>query len=118
MTFKEYMKQLTGYEVKTTFWEDFIIAEKFGEKEIRDTYKRAFEEWKTNTEYITELVLVLNYKIWNFDALAKKAGISPEDKARYEQYEAVYDELYHECDEWCRENLKGEDAAYYFRTLD
>lgn len=32
-----------GYETKTTFWDDFSIAEMFGINAVRDTYKRAFD---------------------------------------------------------------------------
>ena len=97
--------EMTGYEPKTTFWDDFSIAERFGEKAIRDTYKRAFNEWKSNTEYITELTLILNWKIWRYnekdEALAK-----------------LYNELWEKTDAWCSENLKGDDLAYFYRTLD
>ena len=37
-----------GYESKTTFWEDFTIADYFGKDAIQDTYNRAFKEWKSN----------------------------------------------------------------------
>ena len=40
-------------ELKTTFWQDFSIADRFGSKAIKDTYKRAFDGWKNNTEYVT-----------------------------------------------------------------
>jgi hypothetical protein len=43
--FKSQMAEL-GYNVFTTFWDDFSIADRFGVKGIKDTYKRAFEEWK------------------------------------------------------------------------
>ena len=105
MTFKEFMLDSMGYEVKTTFWEDFSIADRFGISAIKDTYKRAFEEWKDNTEYITELVLVLNHKIWDWDG-------KDEDKAY------IYNDLWLKADQWCRENLKGEDAEYYYRVTD
>ena len=45
MTFREFMKE-NGTEVKTTFWEDFSIAERFGLSAIQDTFNRAFKEWK------------------------------------------------------------------------
>ena len=45
MTFKDFMKE-NGNEVKTTFWEDFSIAERFGLSAIQDTFNRAFKEWK------------------------------------------------------------------------
>ena len=55
-----------GYQPKTTFWMDFSIADKFGIAAIKDTYNRAFKEWKTNHVYLTELVMVLNHKIWQW----------------------------------------------------
>ena len=52
---------MMGYEQKTTFWMDFSIADKFGIAAIKDTYKRAFNAWKDNHVYLTELVMVLNH---------------------------------------------------------
>ena len=49
---------------KTTFFEDFTIADKFGKKAVLDTYQRAFKEWKSDYKYLTELVIALNWKIW------------------------------------------------------
>ena len=43
MTFKEFMKEV-GYDLMTTFWEDFSIADKYGIAGVKDTYKRAFDE--------------------------------------------------------------------------
>jgi len=94
-----------GYETKTTFWQDFSIADMFGVNAVRDTYHRAFTEWHDNIVYVTELSLVLNWKIWQHyqknDALA-----------------TAYDELWRTCDDWCRDNLKGDDTVYYYRTTD
>lgn len=97
---------MTGYEPKTTFWSDFSIAEPFGEKAIRDTYKRAFKEWKNNKEYVTELVMMLNWKIWHHN-----------DKG-HDALAHLYDELWREADEWCMKNLKGDDLQYYIRQTD
>ena len=63
MTFREFMLE-NGYELQTTFWNDFSIADRFGLSAIQDTFNRAFKEWKENYKYLTELVLVLNHKIW------------------------------------------------------
>lgn len=97
--------EMTGYEPQTTFWEDFSIADAFGMEAVRDTFKRAFNEWRDDVEYLTELVMVLNHKGW----------------AWYERNEAMarlYFKLWEEADVWAGENLKGEDAEYYYRTLD
>lgn len=63
MTFREFMQE-NGYDLITTFWEDFSIADKYGVAGVKDTYKRAFSEWKDDYKFFTELTLVLNHKIW------------------------------------------------------
>ena len=96
---------LNAYEPKTTFWMDFSIADKFGLYAIKDTYKRAFNEWKYNHVYLTELVMVLNHKIWQW----------------YETNDAIahlYDTLWREADLWAIENLKGEELEYYYNVTD
>lgn len=37
-----------GYVLKNTFWDDFCVADVFGESAIQDTFNRAFKEWKNN----------------------------------------------------------------------
>lgn len=106
LAFKDWnIEAMTGYKPKTTFYMDFSIADHFGESAIRDTYKRAFKSWKNNVEYLTELVMALNWKIW--EHVDSNPGIA-----------RVYDQLWEEADNWCCENLKGEDLAYYYRTTD
>lgn len=105
MTWSEYMKETCGYETKTIFYDDFTIAERFGINAVKDTYKRAFEEWKTNVEYVTELVMVLNHKIWHhYKTNIKLAN--------------VYNELYDEANDWCWDNLKDDDLDYFYHTTD
>lgn len=57
------IEAMTGYKPRTTFYEDFSIADHFGALAVRDTYCRAFNAWQNNIEYMTELVMVLNWKI-------------------------------------------------------
>lgn len=94
------------YEFKTTFWMDFSIADKFGTDAIKDTYKRAFNEWKFDVVYITELVIVLNWKTFFWW------------ENHNEEYFTLYDSLWARADRWCMKNLKGSDLDYYLRTTD
>lgn len=103
--FYQQLLEQTGYKPKTTFWQDFSIAEWFGENAIRDTYKRAFNEWKSNIEYLTELVMVLNWKIWQLESIN-------------EQIAGVYNELWLEADAYCMDNLTGKELEYYLKTTD
>ena len=57
--------QEIGYEMKTTWWGDFTVAELIdGEKGIKDTFNRAWKYWRDDKIYTTELALVLNWKSW------------------------------------------------------
>ena len=97
--------EMTGYEPKTTFWKDFSIADKFGIDAIKDTYKRAFEEWKENYIYLTELVMVLNHKIWEW--YGKNEAIAQ-----------VYNDIWEKTDVYACENLKGDELDYFYLTTD
>lgn len=106
MTIKTWnIEAMTGYKPITTFYEDFSIADRFGVNAIKDTYKRAFEEWKGDHKYLTELAMALNWKIW-------------EHYDRNNQYAELYNDLWIKTDLWAQNNLEGEELAYYYRTTD
>lgn len=94
------------YEFFTTFFQDFSIADYCGTHAIKDTYKRAFGEWKNNYKYLTELVLVLNHKIWQHY------------KAGNQQFSEIYNELWAEADAYAMDNLKGEELEYFLYITD
>jgi hypothetical protein len=99
------MRLENGYETKTTFWEDFTIADAFGTKAVQDTYDNAFKGWKYNHEYVTELSLVMNWKMFQW----------------YEKNEDLYnlyEKLYYRIDQWCMDNLKGNELEYYLKWTD
>ena len=60
---KQSLEEALGYRLETTFWEEFSIAETYGADAIREHYGMVFNQWKDNLNYMTELVLVLNWKI-------------------------------------------------------
>ena len=91
-----------GYKQITTFFQDFSIADKFGFEAIRDTYNRAFKEWKSDYKYLTELVMVLNWKLWQHYEEHNK------------EYEKLYTELYEKADSYALKNLKGDEFVYFY----
>ena len=99
------MELANGYVMTTTFFQDFEIADRFGVSAIKDTYKRAFNEWKDNHVYLTELVIVLNHSIWKW---YKKNGA----------YAKVYNDLWEQADAYACENLSGEEAKFFYRVTD
>lgn len=95
-----------GYKALTTFWQDFSIADNFGETAVEDTYQRVFKEWKRDYKYLTELVMVLNHKIWQF------YHQGDESMAR------LYNRLWEGADAYAINNLKGEELEYFYKVTD
>lgn len=100
------IEELTGYTPRTTFYEDFSIADNFGTSAVRDTYCRAFNAWQNNIEYMTELVMVLNWKIWEHH------------HSKNYMLAEMYDELWRKADEWVIDHFDGEDLQYFLRTTE
>lgn len=105
MTWEQFMLENCGYQCRTTFWSDFSIADKFGIYAIQDTFNRAFDEWKSNCEYLTELVIVLNHKLWEH---------YKGDKVKSRLYSKLweYTATYASC------HLTGKELDYYLKTTD
>ena len=99
------IESITGYKPISTFWDDFSIADKFGIESIKDTYNRAFREWKHEYKYLTELVIVLNHKIWQW-------------YETNDNYAKLYNTLWKQADSYVIENLKGEELSYYYKVTD
>lgn len=90
----------------TTFHLDFRIAEAFGIEAVKDTFNRAFQEWRTNYLYLTEFVIVLNHRCWMHY-----------DRGNHE-LSKLYADYYHQAHDWACENLKGEEFEHYFSVTD
>lgn len=99
------IEAITGYKPITTFWMDFSIADNFGKSAVKDTFNRAFKEWKDNYKYLIELVMVLNHKIW-------------EHYETNEPLARVYNELWEKAQNYGYEHLKDDELTYFWKTLD
>lgn len=105
MVFQERWLTNMEEEFSTTFWSDFSIADKFGISAVKDTFNRAFNEWKDDYRYLTDLVMVLNHKIWEWYEKDEKLA-------------DLYNELWEKADEYALDNLKGDELTYFIRTTD
>lgn len=106
ITYKDWnIEAMCGYHPITTFYMDFSIADGFGISAIKDTYKRAMDAWKSDYKYLTELVMVLNWKIW-------------EHYESNERLARVYNDLWKKADLYATEHLKGDELTYFYRTTD
>lgn len=72
---------------------------------VTDTFHRAFNEWKDNCVYITELVMVLNHKLAQW--YEKNMELAK-----------LYDKYYHAAACYAEDNLKGAKLQYYYRVTD
>lgn len=105
--FKEYLKEMAGYDKKTTFFGDLSIAERFGKKAVNDTYNNIIKEWIKNLEYITEFCMALNMKAWQmYDN--KKMELSQ-----------LYSNLYYKCIDAIEKHFEGNNKAleYFYNTI-
>lgn len=99
------IEKLTGYKPKTTFYEDFSIADRFNVDAIKDTYKRAFRHWREDVIYLTELVMVLNWKIW-------------EHCETKDEYAVLYNDLWEKTRAYALDNLKDTELEYFIQTTN
>lgn len=97
-----------GYEERTTFMNDFAIAERFGEGAVRDTFDRAMREWGDSMSYLTELCMVTNALCWKFYQEGDM-GLS-----------RAYADMYYECMDRAYEpgRFTYEEREYFFRHVD
>lgn len=92
--------------IDNTFTLDFTIADAFGVDAVKDTYNRAFKEWKHDYKMLTALVVTLNHKIWEHY------------KAENHAYAQVYNDLWEQAQDYAWENLKGDELKYYYNITD
>lgn len=92
--------------VNTTFNMDFSIADRFGIKAVKDTYKRAFKEWKKDIRYLAELTLALNRKCWEHFYKGN------------EELSKLYADYFYEVKNYAYENFNGDDIEFYFNVTD
>lgn len=93
-------------DFQTTFMIDFRIADKFGNAAIKDTFNRAFNEWKGNIKYVTELCVVMNMLCWYWY-----------DKGN-DTRSQIYGDYYYKVRDYVYDNYSGEDTEYFFNMTD
>lgn len=105
--------KLSGYQILTTFFRDFSIAEYCecylnDKNAIRKTFNKAVKEWIKDTVHGTELVLVLKHKCWEHHERGNN------------ELSELYRGLFYEAhDAYCEANKDNDDAmSYFFEVTD
>ena len=118
------LANMSGYERKYTFYSDFSIAEfcevwMHDRGAIVDTFNRVLESWGSSIEAMSEVVLVLNHKIWSFydgvDSSYLKCGEVNRDKIA-----RLYDKLWRKATNFVIEKFGNDKDAmrYYYEVTD
>lgn len=112
------VEEFNGYKPQTNYWDLFSVAEAFGPKEIINVLYECFDDLglaseRPDIKKLTELVMVLNHKIWSHYRDKEPADSLNNLMSR------MYNKLWQDLDSWANENIKNEsDRMYYFETLD
>lgn len=94
--------------IDNTFWEDFTIAEAFGVNAVKDTFKRAFLNWKDDIYMATALTVTVNHKRWQ-----RHANKNTELTELYSNY-------YYKCFDYILEDgrYEADELKYFLRIID
>jgi len=121
---KSILNDLTPYEPKYTFYADFAIAEfcevyMSDKNAIKNTYKNVVESWGDNIEAMTEIVLVLNHKIWSFyeEVDSTYLGVPKETAMKLAE---IYNDLWDKAKDFIYKKFgeNSEAMSYYFSVTD
>lgn len=100
--------------LKFTFVSDFAIADWFGKSEVEDTYKRVKDEWLSDYEAFTEVVIALNMLSWANDALRRQGYDGREEFIK------LYADMYYKAREdfYAKYDGNKEACDYFFEMTD
>ena len=107
----------SGYKRITTFYSDLSIAEWCGGvKAVKETFHDVMKSWINDIKYITEFVISLNWKSWEFAQNAN--NVIPRES--HDALARLYSDLYYKAADMVAKHYKGDEAAmsYYFQMTD
>ena len=102
---------------ETTFRRDFTVAWNVsGIEGVKDTFERAFNEWKDNCKYLVELCVVCNHLCWDLYELAKT-------NASYKEASKFFEECYWKCKDYAfppegESPFTEEEQSFFYNILD
>lgn len=87
----DFYPEAQAWRTRSTFWDDFTLGEVYGGMVgVKDTWRRAFREWRDDAKYLCELAVAVNHKCWWWYERAEAGDERAEELSRY------YADRYHE----------------------
>lgn len=100
------IEEITGYKPLTNIYYDLSVAEETSSEKLSTFIEESFEKYKSNYKLLTELVLALNWKLWeHYDANNMKLA-------------KIYDKYWRKYDCYACSHLKNDELSYYYNTTD
>ncbi len=124
LNWKANLSDMNPYTPKYTFYHDFAIAE-FCEVYMRDkdairkTYNDCIRSYGNNYKALTELIMVLNHKLWAYYQKVDSRYLGIDD-AKAMEFSKLYDTLWKEAQQVLYKNFEGNNEAmsYYYDVTD
>lgn len=108
--FKSYFTNIgSSYVPFTTYASDFILAEIDGSAGVIETAKNAWNNWKTEYKWATEIIMAINFLTWYHYDTDVNIPLS-----------SLYSELYYKYKDLYYEQFEGNEEAteYFFEMTD
>ena len=122
---KNFLERFGNYKRQTTFYSDLSIAEWTGGiNAVKDTYKKVMRSWKKNIKYLTEFVMCLNHKSYEFNDsnyLSRQnrlAWVKTDEQASElaNLYAELWEQAYAEVEKMFKDD--DESLSYFYDVLD
>ena len=107
MVYEQWLAKFTSWRPKTSAWQSFSIAEQISEREVNDTYKRLFNQMKDDYQLLTELVMVLNHKMFQHSEIPGHRRLCE-----------LYGNLFESADGYAMKTLKDDQLSYFLSIID
>ena len=107
MVYEQWLSQFTDWRPATQAWQSFSIADTISETEINCVYRRLFKEMKDDYKTLTELVMVLNHKMFQHKEIPGHRRLSE-----------LYANLFESADSYALKVLKDDELSYFLSVTD
>ena len=101
------LENFTDYRSQTNLWDEYSIADKKSLKDLKALFDTTFAKAKQDYKYLTELVMVLNHRMWYWYELNPDSAIV-----------SAYTKYYEKAHNWALTHLNPEEIRYYCSVTD